>query len=60
MNLDEKVLEMKVDTLRKWEVVKEQAMAERSSLEKINKDRRGCEAITTAKSAIIEIRKDIK
>lgn len=59
INLDEKVLEMKVDILRKWEVVKDQAMAERSSLKRMNKDRRGREAITAANSAIIEIRKDI-
>ena len=50
---------MKVDLLRKWEVVKEHAMAQRPRLKKINKDRRGGEAITTANSAIIEIRKDI-
>ena len=55
INLDEKVLEMKVDILRKWEVVKEQAMAERPSLKKINKDRRGREAITTANSALLKL-----
>ena len=55
INLDEKVLEMKVDILRKWEVVKEQAMAERPSLRKINKDRRGREAITTANSALLKL-----
>ena len=59
INLDEKVLEIKVDILRKWEVVKDQAMAERSSLKRINKDGRGGEAITAANSAVIEIRKDI-
>ena len=55
INLDEKVLEMKVDILRKWEVVKEQAMAERPSLKKMNKDRRGREAITTANSALLKL-----
>lgn len=34
-------------------------MAERNSLKKINKDRRGCEVITTAISRSIENRKDI-
>ena len=55
INLDEKVLEIKVDILRKWEVVKEQAMAERPSLKKMNKDRRGREAITTANSALLKL-----
>ena len=59
INLDEKVLDMKVDILRKWKVVKEQTMTERPSLKKVIKDRRGREAITTANSAIIEIRRDI-
>ena len=59
INLDKKVPEMEVDIPRKWEVVKEQAMAERPSLKKENKDRRGREAITTANAAIIEIRNDI-
>ena len=34
-------------------------MTERPSLKKVIKDRRGREAITTANSAIIEIRRDI-
>ena len=59
INLDEKVLDMKVDILRKWKAVKEQTMTERPSLKKLIKDRRGREAITTANSAIIEIRRDI-
>ena len=50
---------MKADILRKWEVVKEQQMAERPSLQKIKKDRRGREAITNANAAFTEIKKDI-
>ena len=59
INLDEKVLKIKVDILRRWEVLKEQAMGERHSLKKINKDRHSREVITTAISRITDIRKDI-
>ena len=37
INLDEKVLEMNLDILRKWEVVKKQAMAERPNLNSLLK-----------------------
>ena len=56
--LDKKVLDMKADILRKLKVVKEQTMAERPGLQKIVKETRGREGITTDNSAIIRIRKD--
>lgn len=59
INPDEKVLKIKVDILRKWKGLKEQAMAERNNLKKINKDRRGRGVITIAISRSIENKKDI-